>query len=243
MKKIALFVNRLLAIFGLRIQKINPINTPIIQTMGLVRYARINTVFDIGANTGQFSESLRLYGYKDLIVSFEPLSSAHGQLKKKIIKLNDKKWILYEPCGIGSKKSIKVINISQNSYSSSFLDMNKVHLMSAPDSLYVNKETVRVIPLKSVDINLSKKNRILLKIDTQGYEKEVLDGVGYLWQYIYAIHIELSIEELYSGQSKFDEIYSLITKKGFKLWTFQQGFLGKNHQSLQLDGLFIKADL
>ena len=42
---------------------------------------RVDCVFDIGANTGQYGARLRQTGYRGLIVSFEPNPSAFAKLQ------------------------------------------------------------------------------------------------------------------------------------------------------------------
>ena len=49
----------------------------------LLKYYDINKVFDVGANTGQFAESLFNNGYTGKIVSFEPLKEAYDTLLQK----------------------------------------------------------------------------------------------------------------------------------------------------------------
>ena len=49
----------------------------------LMRDYQIDTVFDIGANVGQYAKLVRNYGFKGRIISFEPLSEAHIKLVKK----------------------------------------------------------------------------------------------------------------------------------------------------------------
>ena len=50
----------------------------------------IQTVLDVGANTGQYSQGLRKAGFKGRIISFEPASLAYHDLEKRASR--DKNW-------------------------------------------------------------------------------------------------------------------------------------------------------
>jgi len=63
---------------------------------------KINKVFDIGANIGQYAMNLRKQGYKGKIISFEPLPNAYKKLLKN--SRNDSLWKVHPRIGLGSKK-------------------------------------------------------------------------------------------------------------------------------------------
>ena len=101
----------------------------------IIKNLEIDCLFDVGANIGQYASLVRSLGYKGQIFSFEPLSSAHKILKEKSI--HDNFWTVYDRCGIGNQNKVETINISGNSYSSSFLAMLENHKKAAPDSEYL----------------------------------------------------------------------------------------------------------
>lgn len=50
--------------------------------MKIIEYCQIDTLLDIGANTGQFGQLTRALGYKNRIISFEPFNCAFMVLEK-----------------------------------------------------------------------------------------------------------------------------------------------------------------
>ena len=92
--------------------------------------------FRLGANSGQFALNLRRIGYKGQIISFEPITSAYNELKKfKKVK----NWEVFN-FALGDIEEETEINISQNSLSSSIMNMEKEHLISEPKSKYIRRE-------------------------------------------------------------------------------------------------------
>lgn len=59
--------------------------------MELIFNNKINLILDVGANQGQFALNMRKLGYKEKIISFEPLSSAYNILYNHSLK--DDNWI------------------------------------------------------------------------------------------------------------------------------------------------------
>ena len=121
-----------------------------------LNYNSINLVLDVGANSGQYALSLRRFGYKKKIISFEPGFEAHFKLIKNAN--NDSKWNIYEKVGLGNKRKNIKLNISKNSVSSSIKNIKKLHLKNQPNSKYIKKEKIKIIRLDEVFRNFYKKN-------------------------------------------------------------------------------------
>ena len=135
----------------------------------------IDLVFDVGANTGQFAREIRDSGFKGRIVSFEPLSAAHQELT--VAAASDQLWAVHERCALGDQEGSVTLNIAGNSVSSSVLEMAAVHAAAAPGSAYVGQEETTLVKLDSVAHKyIGGSQRPFLKIDTQGFEWQVLTG-------------------------------------------------------------------
>jgi FkbM family methyltransferase len=209
----------------------------------LLRHCGIDLVLDVGANTGQYAAELRAHGYTGRIVSFEPLAAAHEALK--LAARGVPGWTVAPRMAIGDADGEIDIHIAGNSVSSSILDMLPAHERAAPGSAYVASETV---PLKRLDAIagefLNGARRVLLKIDTQGYEDRVLTGAAGLLDRVTAIQTELSLVPLYGGQLLFDEMRERIEALGFVLFAIFPGYVHeKTGRTLQLDGFFLRREL
>ena len=209
----------------------------------IIKNLEIDCLFDVGANTGQYATLVRSLGYQGQIFSFEPLSSAHKILKEKSI--HDNFWTVYDRCGIGNQNKVETINISGNSYSSSFLDMLEKHKKAAPDSEYLGQEEVNIYTLDNIFSNLKNGyKKIFLKIDTQGYEMNVLKGVEKNIHKIYAVQLELSMSPLYNNSHLYQEFFDYFIKRDFECWNLQSGFRDpETGRLLQFDGLFVNKNL
>jgi len=205
----------------------------------LLEYYNISKVLDVGANSGQYATELFKIGYSGKIVSFEPVKSVYKKLNE--ISKNNKKWTTYN-FGLGNKEEEMLINISENTYSSSLLDIMPSHVEGAPESKYINKETVQIKTLDSVFNDVVKKDDVvLLKMDVQGFEKNVLEGAINSLKNIKGIQLEMSIEELYKGEMLFDEMIAFLKQYNFSLHSLENGYFNKKTgKLLQVDGVFFR---
>lgn len=226
---------------GFDLTRYNPVSSCNARILQFFLIYKINTVLDIGANIGQFAMGLRESGYKDRIISFEPLSEAYSHLL--INSKKDPNWIIAPRMAIGNEEGKKTINISGNSYSSSILEMTETHIKGAPDSAYIDSEEIYINKLDNIwETFLKNKDSIFIKIDVQGYELEVLEGAINTLPKIKGIQVELSLVPLYKNQLLFLDMLDYIINLGFELYDILPGFRDKQSgKLLQFDAIFFRS--
>ena len=209
--------------------------------ISMLRTHNVNLIFDVGANAGQFGVLLREIGFDGKIVSFEPLSDARESLQN--ISRNDPMWQIALQTAIGEENGEIEIQIAGNSQSSSVLDMLDTHVRAAPDSKYIGKEKVALRTLDSIAPDYMDSNSIsFIKIDTQGYETQVMNGAKKLMSQIVGLQVEISLVPLYKGQCLFDEMLKKLKNDGFELWSISTVFSDPNTaQLLQVDATFFRT--
>jgi len=238
-KLIVKMVKRAFRAAGLDVRRWSLQSSVEYQLQRILQLTEIDLVLDVGANLGQFARSLRDVGYRGTIVSFEPLASAYKFLVAEAH--NDSNWVIHERCAVGAETGMIEINVAQNLVSSSVLPILNYHLSAAPLSRYQGKESVPLVTLNSAaKTYIEEKRNIFLKIDTQGYEWEVLNGASDIMSNITGALIELSLVSLYEGGKLWNEVISRMESYGFKLWNIQPDFTDpRDGRTLQVDGIFI----
>jgi FkbM family methyltransferase len=225
---------------GYDIRRYNIVSSTDAQFFAMLKHHEINLIFDVGANTGQFGMALRGSGYRGEIVSFEPLTRERNQLLEA--SRNDAMWAVAPQAAIGSEDGEIEIHVSANSQSSSALNMLDAHANAAPDSHYIGVEKVRLCQLDTLSRAYFKQDSsAFLKIDTQGFEDQVLNGANWTLDQVVGIQLELSLIPLYEGQRLFQELIQKVGERGFKLWSISPVFVNsQNGRLLQVDATFFK---
>ena len=208
-------------------------------TKSVARYCctnGINSIIDVGANSGQFGIDMRRGGYDQLIFSFEPVTETFHTLTKTIQK--DLNWSAIN-LALGASNGTNKINISENSgLSSSILNMNSVHLENFPESKFIATELVQVSTIdEQVRVLKIDPETTMLKVDVQGFEYEVLRGaINNLGKFKYC-YLELSILPLYSGEASLLSILNFLSSYGQVVVEIHRGVTAKNGHLLQIDVL------
>jgi len=226
----------------LKLKRFTPSSSEEMRNAAILNNLEIKYVIDIGANTGQFAESLFDFGYRGTVISFEPVSKCHKALQKRAKK--NKNHIVAERCAIGDANQEIQINVSDDSVFSSVLRIKDDHTKLRPKARIVKQEMVALYCLDSVvDKYIPKEETsILLKIDTQGFEKQVLDGAEKTIKRLAGIKIEIPLVPIYSNTAfTFYEIIEYMKTRGFIPYNFNtEGINLKTGRVFTIDGTFFK---
>ncbi len=232
------FLQRRLRKVGLEVRKYSPASSFTASLSALCCDAGIDLVLDVGASVGQFAGDLRAAGFRGEIVSFEPLPDAWHALDRAAGR--DARWKVHPRCALGALAGDVEINVAANGVSSSVLPMLESHLAAAPESTY--RGSVSAVMHRVDDVAgpyLRQARSPMLKIDTQGYEWQVLDGASGSLPAMRAVAVELSLLPLYEGQRLWQDVIERLASEGFDLWSLHPGFADKaTGRVLQFDGIF-----
>lgn len=233
-------LQRIIRSAGLDLYRYRPERLPPARLAAMLAIHGVDLVFDVGANIGQFSRSLRAAGYKGRLVSFEPLSTAHAQLLR--VSQGDVQWEIAPRVAVGSHEGEIDIHVAANSVSSSALEMLDSHGKAAPGSAYVGSERVRLSRLDSLAHDYMRPDTVpFIKIDTQGYEDQVLTGATNLLDRVSGLQLELSFVALYEGQQLFDPLVERLRALGFSIWAIWPGICDpRSGRMLQVDAVFFR---
>jgi FkbM family methyltransferase len=180
----------------------------------------IDCVLDIGANEGQFGTTLRQLGYEGWIVSFEPVSEVFQKLRATAD--NDERWRVF-PYALGATNERKAINVVELSLMSSFLQPREDSLERFPFNRVERIEPVEIRRLDDVAercFDGIESPRIYLKIDTQGFDLEVMRGGEETLRRVLAVQTEVSFQNVYEGMPSFLESIREFQARGFAVVGF-----------------------
>jgi FkbM family methyltransferase len=204
---------------------------------------KVDVVLDVGANSGQYATSLRQAGFKGRIISFEPLSGPFSRLAHS--SSADPLWDCRQ-CALGDFDGTVSVNIAGNAgASSSILPMLHSHQSVFPQANYIGTEDAVMRRLDSVAPEVLQQDEVaFLKIDVQGFEKQVIaGGRSTINDRCVGMQIELSFVALYEGDMLIQEALDLVDSCGFVLVGLVPGFTDvRNGRVLQADGVFFRSE-
>lgn len=168
-------------------------------------------IVDIGANLGQFVREVRSYGFKGFVYSIEPHLESYSNLVKlesKDDKLRTYRLLILERNGI------------HNLYSFSRSDLNSIYLPAKDDQFQVGEKIDNeMIESRTLDSFLEaevSQRESFVKIDTQGSELKVLEGLKSKIPCVRALQVETSIKSIYENPTSLKSTLEWIFDNGFQ---------------------------
>ena len=183
---------------------------------------RIKIFVDVGAHKGLYTDLMNNNFIINKILMFEPQLKIFTLLKKKYKK--QKKISIYNSA-LSNKNSIMSLNLNHHDLTSSLseLDRNNVYLkykakLFGTNSKNMVYKNIKIKTIKLYDVLSSRKiNQIdLLKIDTEGHELQVLEGLKSKIGKVKCILIEFHNDRIYLNYSP-KKIHSHLIKNNFIL--------------------------
>jgi len=213
------------------------------QLVAVLERFEISCVLDVGANVGQYAAMLRSWGFAGRIVSFEPLADAHAMLARRAAA--DPGWQLAPRMAIGDRDGEIELEVSAESDMSSILPQSALLREVSPTSAVLRRERVPIRRLEdAARPYLTAEDHVFVKIDTQGFEPQVLAGVGDLMVRLYGIQLEMSLVRCYEGEVGYREMIDQLAAAGFAPYLFIPGYFERKlGRQLQLDGVFMRSSL
>jgi FkbM family methyltransferase len=192
------------------------------------KLSNIDVLFDVGAHKGEtiisFVKNLnikKIYSFEASSISFDALSKNLKKIKLKIPKTE----IKIENLALGSSIKDIVIKHFSESSSSTIKDINtsSKYFIKKKNYLFNNTKIdyFKKINVKQTTIDfymdLKKISKIdLLKIDTEGYEYEIILGGTKNLRNIKLILFEHHYDNMIFKEYKFKDINNFLLKNNFK---------------------------
>lgn len=202
---------------------------------------RVETVFDIGANAGDYAMMLRRrVGFTGRIVSCEPNPDLALRLRKTAA--NDPKWII-EPCAVGRSAERVRLNITRDDHFSSLLAPTDAETRLFTEAMAIEREVE--VEMTTLEALIAKygKGPVYAKIDTQGSEQAIIEGAGKALSQISALQLELSFKRIYDGAWLFEQALARLNSLGFELSALFPNTPPPFPHLIEMDGIFRNTSL
>lgn len=178
---------------------------------------KVDCVFDVGANRGQYATMLRRQvGYRGRIISFEPDPTTSGILREKA--RGDAGWEVRE-VALADREGVQQFHIMRDSQFNSLSSPRHDETQMFAESNFV-VATVDV-PTETLATALHKATakgpfaNPYLKMDTQGYDLAIVAHCPEVLRNFVGIQTEMAIKKLYRDSAEFTELMEWYLAHGF----------------------------
>lgn len=201
----------------------------------------VDCVIDVGANDGGYARLLRQeVGYNGLLLSFEPVAALAARCRAAAAA--DPNWLVFDYAA-GDEDCEAEINISAYSQLSSLLPpATSLPAHMAPLMASSHTEVVQVRRLDHVLPDIQRNFGFLrpyLKVDTQGFDLAVLEGLGELLPTMVAAQTELSFLPLYKDMPNWRTVIDSLEMRHFAVSGMFGVNLDKSMRAIEFDCVLI----
>ncbi len=187
----------------------------------------IDLVVDVGAHYGEYAHFLReVVGYRDSILSVEPISENFKILERT--RESDRNWVGVN-VALGPANTRMKINVTKDTQFASFKTPSQAGLLATGNTQMranASVERTEEVEVLRLDELLTKHcterpdAKIYLKLDTQGFDLQVIAGFGEARNRILAMQSEISMLPLYEGMPTYARSIETFGDLGFDVTGF-----------------------
>jgi FkbM family methyltransferase len=203
-----------------------------------LRQQRVDLVIDVGANAGQFVQDLRQSGYQGGVVSFEPVAEAFAALAARAG--GDPRWTAHH-LALGASNTSAELAVTRFNLLSSFVTPTVLRSELGAAAEIVRTDAVAMARLDDA-MPPSENVRTFLKVDTEGYERQVLQGAPRILSSARGVMLELPIVALYRDCWSFEAALAHMKATGFVLHEIHPLAHDVDGAWLQVDCVFRRRD-
>lgn len=219
-----LLLQRLLDPLGFRVVKLAPTRVRGIDAMRdlsfLLQQKAEPIVFDVGANDGEtVQEFLRVFPAAR-VVAFEPFTACCDVLTHKF---RDQPNVRVQNVALAAARGMSQLNLYSGNRMNSLLTLDADPANPMAQSFQpTGTAAVRLESLDAFCADHGFTSIDVLKIDTQGYDLQVLKGAAKLLaaRRIRTVLLEANFVPMYSRQATFSELHDFLSSHGYRLVDF-----------------------
>ena len=196
------------------------------------------TLADVGANDGNFIRAVRTLSNPATVYAFEPQVEFRASILSSLEGVNNGR--LFDSA-VGNAAGRIEFKVTKNRKLASALTP-----ASAASRNYecgdFDVVTRAEVPVITLDRALDTVGTIdLLKVDVQGYEREVFGGARAVLARTRALLLEVNYVQHYEGAPTFDEVYTIVRDAGFSLSGVSEPYASFASGPLWSDAMFERS--
>ena len=240
-----LLLRQSLGRIGLELRRVRPV--PVGADLHLDLRRRLTgvprpVIFDIGANVGDFLMSVRNDFPQAEIHAFEPSPEVYQTLQRTTERRSN---VILNNIAMGSRRGERVLQEHSRSVMSSFLSPGPA-MRTGPAYWDRGVERETPVPVETVDAYCADRGVSsidLLKIDTEGYDLEVLRGAERMLSdgRVGLVLVEIIFRPYYIDMAEPEALYRRLRDHGFCLVSIYEWLYSDDGFANAADALFQRA--
>ena len=175
----------------------------------LNRLPEINTLIDIGVGPMGTPDLYKRFPFAKLLL-IDPLDETKDYISKNLLS----REVIFHKCGVGKEVTEALINVQKEIGSSSILKVTDINYESDP----IDKRKIAIKTLDSIVNSEKNLGKLGIKIDTEGYELNIILGATETLKSAEFVLAEVRHNhESFQGVYKLSEFISAMHDNGFVL--------------------------